>query len=50
MSNKDKLELQRCGNCKAYPKSVDKPCLRQGEYVDELDWCNKWVDKTLKER
>ncbi len=40
MSNKDKLEVQRCGNCKAYPKGADKTC--NGYFRTELDWCNKY--------
>ncbi len=40
----DKIEVQRCGNCRAYPKGADKTC--QGEFRAELDWCEKWADKT----
>ncbi len=42
----DKIEYQKCGNCRAYPKGADKTC--NGEFRAESGWCNKWADKTPK--
>ncbi|MCP4256756.1 MAG: hypothetical protein GY774_04415 [Planctomycetes bacterium] len=44
MPKNDKLQVQKCGNCRAYPKGVDKTC--QGAFRAESDWCDKWADKT----
>ncbi len=39
----DKLAVQKCGNCRAYP-CFKSPC--NGEFRSESDWCDKWTDKT----